>query len=84
MMHCISAVHVIFIWSSDPSLLILSRKENVVNALSDDNGCGDLCNWGFPAKTNQNMCHSVQTIRNLVQGRGEFNVYEEIISLQNL
>ena len=34
-MHCISAVHVIFIWSSDPSLLILSRKKNVVNALSD-------------------------------------------------
>ena len=28
------------------------------------------------------MCHCVQTVRNLVQGRGKFNVYEEIISLQ--
>ena len=47
-----------------------------------DNVCGDLCNRGFPAKTNQNMCHCVQTVRNLVRGRGKFNVYEEIISLQ--
>ena len=28
------------------------------------------------------MCHCVQTVRNLVRGRGKFNVYEEIISLQ--
>ena len=41
-----------------------------------------LCNQGFPSKTNQNMCHCVQTVRNLVQGRGKFNEYEEIISLQ--
>ena len=47
-----------------------------------DNVCGDLCNRGFPAKTNQNMCHCVQTVRNLVWGRGKFNVCEEIISLQ--
>ena len=33
-----------------------------------DNVCGDLCNQGFPAKTNQNMCHRVQTVRNLVRG----------------
>ena len=39
-------------------------------------------NRGFPAKTNQNMCHCVQTVRNLVRGRRKFNVYEEIISLQ--
>ena len=41
-----------------------------------------LCNRGFPAKTNQNMCHCVQNVRNLLRGRGKFNVYEEIISLQ--
>ena len=28
------------------------------------------------------MCHCVQTVRNFVRGRGKFNVYEEIISLQ--
>ena len=28
------------------------------------------------------MCHCVQTVRNLVRGRGKFNVYQEIISLQ--
>ena len=44
-----------------------------------DNVCGDLCNRGFPAKTNQNMCPCVQTVRNLVRGRGKFNVCEEII-----
>ena len=43
-----------------------------------------LCNQGFPSKTNQNMCHCVQTVRNLVQGRGKFNEYEEIIILYNL
>ena len=47
-----------------------------------DNVCSDLCNRGFPVKTNQNMCHCVQTIRNLVRGRGKFNVCEEIICLQ--
>ena len=41
-----------------------------------------LCNRGFPAKTNQNMCHCVQTVRNLVRSRRKFNVYEETISLQ--
>ena len=28
------------------------------------------------------MCHCVQSVRNLLRGRGKFNVYEEIISLQ--
>ena len=28
------------------------------------------------------MCHCVQTVRNLVRGRGKFNVYKESISLQ--
>ena len=28
------------------------------------------------------MCHCVQTVRNLVRGRGKFSVCEEIISLQ--
>ena len=28
------------------------------------------------------MCHCVQTVRNFVRGRGKFNMYEEIISLQ--
>ena len=36
-----------------------------------DNVCGDLCKRGFPVKTNQNMCHRVQTVRNLVRGRGK-------------
>ena len=55
--------------------------------------CGDLNDLRkqvFPAKTNQNMCDCVlcfssiekQSDRNLVRGRGKFNVYEEIISLQ--
>ena len=47
-----------------------------------DNVCFDLCKQGFAAKTNQNMCLCVQTVRNLVRGRGKFNLYEEIISLQ--
>ena len=58
-----------------------------------DNVCGDLndlCKRGFLTKTNQNMCDCVlcfssiekQSDRNLVRGRGKFNVYEEIISLQ--
>ena len=47
-----------------------------------DNVCGNWCNRGFPAKTNQNMCHCVQTVRNLVRGRGKINVFEEIDSLQ--
>ena len=47
-----------------------------------DNVYGDLYNRGFPAKTNQNMCHCVKTFQNLVRGRGKFNVCEEIISLQ--
>ena len=38
---------------------------------NNDNVRGDLCNRGFPAKTNQNMCHCVQTVRNLVRGRGK-------------
>ena len=45
-----------------------------------DNVCSDVCNRGFPVKTNQNMCHCVHTVRNLVRGRGKFNVCEEIIS----
>ena len=36
----------------------------------------------FQPKQFQNMCHCVQTLRNLVRGRGKFNVCEEIISLQ--
>ena len=28
------------------------------------------------------MCHCVQTVRNILRGRGKFDVYEEIISLQ--
>ena len=47
-----------------------------------DNVCGGLCNRGFPAKTNPNMCPCVQTVQNLVRGRGKFNVCEGIISLQ--
>ena len=58
-----------------------------------DNVCGDLndlCKRGFLTKTNQDMCDCVlcfsliekQSDRNLVRGRGKFNVYEEIISLQ--
>ena len=58
-----------------------------------DNVCSDLndlCKRGFLTKTNQNMCNCVlcfsliekQSDRNLVWGRGKFNVYEEIISLQ--
>ena len=58
-----------------------------------DNVCGDLndlCKRGFLTKTNQNMCDCVlrfssiekQSDQNLVRGRGKFNVYEEIISLQ--
>ena len=46
-----------------------------------DNVCGDLCNRAFPAKTNQNMCHCEQTVRNLLRGRGKFNGCEKIISL---
>ena len=61
--------------------------------MQSDNVCGDLndlCKQGFLTETNQNMCDCVlcfssiekQSDRNLVRGRGKFNVYEEIISLQ--
>ena len=58
-----------------------------------DNVCGDLndlSKQGFLTKTNKNMCDCVlcfsliekQSDRNLVRGRGKFNVCKEIISLQ--
>ena len=47
-----------------------------------DNVCSNLCNRGFPAKTNQNMCHCVHTVRNLVRGCRKFSMRQEIISLQ--
>ena len=47
-----------------------------------DNVCGHLCKRGFPAKTNQNQCLCARNVRNLLRGRGKFNVYHEIISLQ--
>ena len=57
------------------------RLKHSVHCLLTLIGCY-LCNRGFPAKTNQNRCHCVQTVRNLVRGGGKFNVYEEIICLQ--
>ena len=43
-----------------------------------NNVCGHLCKWSLSAKTNQSMCHCVQTIWNLGRGCGKLNVYEEI------